>query len=99
MRLDRALATADWCSRFSTAQVSHLTAAASDHEPILLRWANQENRRRSRRKKSLFRYEVMCEDHEDFVTMLTQLWSSQGHAGTVRELHDKLSSVAEQLQQ
>lgn len=98
VRLDRALAMADWCNCFPSAYVSHLTAAASDHEPILLRWANQDGRRPGKKKKQLFRFEVMWESHEDFVMMLTQVWSSQGHAGTVQELHDKLTSVASQLQ-
>jgi hypothetical protein len=36
VRLDRALATIDWCLRFPETKVRHLTAAASDHGPILL---------------------------------------------------------------
>ena len=35
-RLDRALASPEWSSRFPEAKLSHLTAAASDHCPILL---------------------------------------------------------------
>ena len=71
VRLDRALATADWCSRFSEARVSHLTGAVSDHGPILLRWEPDESDRR-RKKKKIFRYEVMWESHEDFIAMLAQ---------------------------
>ena len=41
VRLDRALATVDWRTRFPGAVVKHLTAAGSDHEPILLVWAAQ----------------------------------------------------------
>lgn len=38
VRLDRALATADWSSRFSATTLTHLSAAASDHIPIQLQW-------------------------------------------------------------
>ena len=51
VRLDRALATADWCSRFSEARVSHLTGAASDHGPILLRWEQDERDRRRKKEE------------------------------------------------
>lgn len=97
MRLDGALATSNWCTRFTTAHVIHLTAAA-DHEPILLRWAHQEDHRCSNKKKLLW-YEVMGESHQNFIAMLTQMWSNRGQACTVMELHDKHSSVAGQLQQ
>jgi endonuclease/exonuclease/phosphatase family metal-dependent hydrolase len=38
VRLDRTLATAEWCTRFSSARLKHLTPASSDHGPILLQW-------------------------------------------------------------
>ena len=66
VRLDRALATADWCTRFPSSRVSHLTAAASDHDPILLQWDWAVDRGRKRRAKKMFRYEVMWESHEEF---------------------------------
>jgi endonuclease/exonuclease/phosphatase family metal-dependent hydrolase len=34
--LDRALATPDWSALYPTATLKHLTAATSDHGPILL---------------------------------------------------------------
>ena len=71
VRLDRALATSDWCSRFPLAQLTHLTAAASDHDPILLRWV-PAGRGKRRNKKKLFRYEMIWESHDDFVNMLAQ---------------------------
>jgi endonuclease/exonuclease/phosphatase family metal-dependent hydrolase len=37
VRLDRALASTDWCARYPLAEVHHLASAAtSDHIPILL---------------------------------------------------------------
>ena len=38
VRLDCALTTTDWCTRFPMARVTHLTAAASNRDPIMLRW-------------------------------------------------------------
>ena len=63
VRLDPALATADWCTRFPMARVTHLTAAASDHDPIMLRW-QQVSGRKGRKKKKIFRYEMMWEAHD-----------------------------------
>lgn len=39
VRLDRALASADWCAQFPNAVVEHLSAATSDHSPILVQLA------------------------------------------------------------
>ena len=97
VRLDRALATADWCSRFPLAQVSHLTAAASDHDPILLRWDREVERGRRKHGKKMFRYEVMWESHDEFEAMLARTWQGAGKAHTLRELHDKLTSLAGSL--
>ena len=85
VRLDRALATADWCTRFSMARVTHLTAAASDHDPIMLRW-QQVSGRKGRKKKKMFRYEMMWEDHDQFFHMLAKTWLDAGEARTVKEL-------------
>jgi len=93
VRLDRALAIADWCMRFPLVQLTHLTAAASDHDPILLRWEQEPERGRRRRSK-IFRYEVMWESHDEFASMLAQTWQGAGTAHTLQELHDKLLSVA-----
>ena len=93
VRLDRALATADWCMRFPLVQLTHLNAAASDHDPILLRWEQEPERGRRRRSK-IFRYEVMWESHDEFASMLAQTWQGAGTAHTLQELHDKLVSVA-----
>jgi endonuclease/exonuclease/phosphatase family metal-dependent hydrolase len=69
VRLDRALATADWCDRFPLARVRHLTAAMSDHNPILLTWNDVQDNQCRQGGFRPFRYEVMWERHEDFDTM------------------------------
>lgn len=64
-RLDRALASKDWCSRFPAAKLIHLTSIASNHSPLLL-WLSPTSRKRKMRK--VFRFELMrlkdphCED-------------------------------------
>jgi hypothetical protein len=42
--LDRALATPDWSALYPTATLKHLTAATSDHGPILLELTMQHER-------------------------------------------------------
>jgi len=93
-RLDRGLANADWCSRFPNATVKHLTAAASDHGPILLRWRSEG---RSRQQKRRFRYEQMWETHPDFSETLAESWRRDGEATSTLELHAKLKEVSNHL--
>jgi hypothetical protein len=93
VRLDRALATADWSTRFPLATVHHLTAVKSDHSPILLLNEMEAHNRRIGNDK-LFRYELMWERHEEFQPMLTSAWSTEGRARSVGELNDKLRNTA-----
>jgi hypothetical protein len=65
VQLDRALATADWSSRFPFARVQNLTSAVSDHGSILLTWDQGAGCRRGQRKKGKFRYELMWETHDE----------------------------------
>ena len=54
VRLDRALACAEWNVRFPLTYVRHLTSAASDHGPIELRWDIRPQRSSDRRGKRQF---------------------------------------------
>ncbi|CAN6305188.1 unnamed protein product [Urochloa humidicola] len=98
VRLDRALATTDWCMRFPMARVFHLTAAASDHDPIMLRW-QQVSGRKGRKKRKMFRYEMMWEAHDEFFPMLAKTWLDVGKARAAKELHEKLVSVSGSLRE
>jgi hypothetical protein len=95
-RLDRGLANADWCCRFPEASVKHLTAAASDHGPILLQWRSVQ---RPRKQKRQFRYEQMWETHLDFSNTLADSWRRDGEAISTLELKAKLKGVANHLVQ
>jgi hypothetical protein len=70
----------------------HMTAAKSDHSPILLLNSMEAQNRRIANKK-LFRYEILWESHEEFKPMLESLWNT-GRARSVGELHDKLKHTA-----
>jgi hypothetical protein len=98
VRLDRALASAEWCSRFPLATEENLVAISSDHGPILLRWDPKLDMRMRRGRKSSFKYELMWETHADFSSMMSQTWQKEGDARSLPELQQKLSHVAEELQ-
>jgi hypothetical protein len=97
VRLNRALESADWCSRFPVAMVKNLPAASSDHGPILLRWAPQPTSPRRSSKESL-RYELMWETHTDFSPMVMQSWQNECKLTSVQELQQKLTQVAGHMQ-
>lgn len=69
VRLDRALASAGWCSLFPLAALSHLTAVKSDHCPILLSLDPDESIARRRSRGKLFKYELMWETNEGLVPL------------------------------
>ena len=71
VRLDRALATAEWNELFPNAQLKHLSSASSDHCPIISDMTT--------RKKS-FRYEVMWETHESWGETILANWTERGAA-------------------
>jgi hypothetical protein len=95
VRLNRALASANWSARFPLATLQHLTAAALDHSPILLRHAPSDM---TARRPSIFRYEAMWETHEELKPLIEQAWRSdacvsmQGLARKLKGLSDDLSS-------
>ena len=63
VRLDRALATLDWSVLYPSASVQHLTAATSDHGPILLELDDVVRARGQ--PVPQFCYELMRETHSD----------------------------------
>ena len=98
VRLDRALATADWCAHFPLATVRHLTSASSDHCPILLSWEEERRPPRPGGAGNIFRYELMWERHDDFQPVLQDAWTRHGKAKTLTELQDKIAAVTSSLQ-
>lgn len=92
VRIDRALATADWCAMFPMATVRHLSAVKSDHMPLLLMNHMEAHNQRIAVDRP-FRYETMWERHEEFLPLLEEAWSKT-HAGSVSELAEKLREAA-----
>ena len=95
VRLDRALATPDWCGRSPLSRVRHLSVAASEHGPILLRW-NQELERRHLKGERRFQYEVMWETNEKFRPWLANVWQGE-KVLTLNDLNRKLLEAAGRL--
>jgi exonuclease III len=95
VRLDRALATAEWSNRFPMATVQNMAAASSDHGPILLTWAKKQDR--AQRGKRKFKYELMWESHDEFSPMMSNAWQAEGVATNLRDLQRKLHVVSDQL--
>jgi hypothetical protein len=96
VRLDRALASPSWSSLFPFASVEHLTAAKSDHNPILL-MNDLENANPRWDKKRPFRYECAWETHDSFKDVVEEVWNGDGPAGSGSELANKLNTVAASL--
>lgn len=91
VRLDRALATPEWSSLFPSARVRHLTAAASDHCPIVLEWNRTQTKKRRRGR---FHYETMWERHKMFSDLLANSWQEGNVATNVDQLKCKLANVS-----
>jgi hypothetical protein len=90
VRLDRALASASWSERFPLAELEHLTAAASDHSPILLRHAPTEQQSL---QSKVFRYEAMWESHQDFRPMINDAWG-YNTCTSMHGLEEKLKGLS-----
>ncbi|XP_073360443.1 uncharacterized protein [Aegilops tauschii subsp. strangulata] len=96
VRLDRALASPTWSAMFPFATLEHLTAAKSDHSPILLSTELDTSEVRLVLRKP-FRYECMWEREPSFKTQIEQMWTEQQPATTTTMLSAKLNAVANQL--
>lgn len=94
VRLDRALASDEWSSLFPTATVEHLTAATSDHSPILLKL---EATAMNQKKEKLFRYEVMWDSHAEMKQAVRAAWDPNSHSPTASTVRAKLVSLAGSL--
>ena len=94
VRLDRALANAEWRARFPLADLTHLTSASSDHSPILMRLNREQP---SSRQPRPFRYEVMWEGHESWSDTINSAWTDGGISSRVEELRAKLQAISHDL--
>ena len=70
-RLDRVLASPEWTAEHTLAQVRHLTAASSDHCPILVEFDPGDT---VPHQIIPFRYEVMWEHHDSWDGLISGTW-------------------------
>jgi hypothetical protein len=98
IRLDRALASPSWCSRFPFANLRHLTAACSDHSPILLSLDRDQGELARDRSSKTFKYEIMWETHSELRPLVEQVWSSGGDCKSLSDVQQKLSDLSCALQ-
>jgi hypothetical protein len=94
-RLDRALATTRWSARYPLAELHHLSAASSDHSPIILLFDGEKVQKQ--RRERIFRYEAMWESHESFDPFLKQVWTEGGTSTTTNGVRKKLTSLSQNL--
>lgn len=93
VRLDRALGSVEWCELFPLAAVQHLTAATSDHSPIMLKLDSSE----TTSAPKMFRYETMWDTHADLLLTVQSAWEASGQYLTASDVRAKLTSLAESL--
>ncbi|XP_073358198.1 uncharacterized protein [Aegilops tauschii subsp. strangulata] len=93
VRLDRAMATAEWNKKYPDAHLKHLTVATSDHCPILLNF----NGTRPPDHKKNFKYEVMWETHETWSETISSSWAGGGPITSMEELRTKLKRISKEL--
>uniref|UniRef100_A0A5B7BGF4 Endonuclease/exonuclease/phosphatase domain-containing protein n=1 Tax=Davidia involucrata TaxID=16924 RepID=A0A5B7BGF4_DAVIN len=72
-RLDRAIATTDWCQRFFRAKVFHLVSSASDHSPIYVSLRPKRNYLQ-RRRANFFHFEPMWFRDENCGEVIRSSW-------------------------
>lgn len=84
-RLDKVLASTEWCDKFPNASVSHLPIINSDNNPILLICEHI-----TPRKKHVARVEAHWFQYHRFSDILKDIWHKRlSHCST---LHSKLSN-------
>ena len=83
---------------FPFASLEHLTAAKSDHSPILLLNELESNNLRLALKKP-FRYGCMWEKEGSFSAIVERAWRGDQPASNVYELSEKPTNVAASLKQ
>ncbi|XP_026377995.1 uncharacterized protein LOC113272364 [Papaver somniferum] len=69
-RLDRVIATPDWCLMFEHSGVLHLSRISSDHSLILLNTC-----RTVARRPPSYRFEAYWVTHPDFLKMVLESWN------------------------
>ena len=80
-RLDRAVATMDWRTKFPRSTVTHLSSHASDHLPIILQ--TKTSKFRLARSKMGFKFEESWLLWEECEAVVHEGWNKMGGTGSV----------------
>ncbi|KAF4364948.1 hypothetical protein F8388_020662 [Cannabis sativa] len=91
-RLDRGLASVDWRLAWPNAIVSHLTAASSDHNPILLDTSGGRHC-----TKPQFKYELMWESDPRVFWVVSKAWKSLHHNDPMVNMYRKIKATKDSV--
>jgi len=75
-RLDRAVATPDWCAHFNNSVIEVLPASISDHKPLCLQFDKGR-----RYIPKLFRFEAKWNLDEECSVVVSEAWAKEGDEG------------------
>ncbi|XP_027096030.1 uncharacterized protein [Coffea arabica] len=86
-RLDRAVASPEWCSLFPAATVSHLSSSWSDHAPIriAIKCSSKPSNDKRRRRQS-YKIEQIWISDEECEKILSENWHGVGVGDPVTSL-------------
>ena len=95
VRLDRAVATADWILKFPTARLHHLPGSSSDHKPLWL--VSDDLQTRFARAKKPFRFEAMWLNDERCEGVVHSVWDRNIGGDPVSKIMSKVEECQTQL--
>jgi len=95
LRLDRALATANWIEHYSETRVHHLVDSTSDHCALLITNSMPQQPPRKRR----FHFEAMWTKKEDCKEVIKVAWIGCGDLSTLSGIANGLRQCAIDLSQ
>lgn len=93
-RLDRGVASPEWCGLFPQAYVQHIVTSRSDHFPLLLSLDHETTSSGNNRP---FRYEMTWERVQSLEAMVKDSWGSVENAKTLADVARKLGQVQKSL--
>ncbi|KAF4357191.1 hypothetical protein F8388_003338 [Cannabis sativa] len=91
-RLDRGLVSSDWRVLFPNAIIEHLSAAVSDHHPILL-----DSSGGIRCRSHLFKYENMWARDKRCFWVVKEAWATRLHHNPLINFHRKIKHTRHKL--